>query len=98
MVCCLCVGTCFSVKHHIMPDLMFLLAWRMRLYKMGTQNRGFTCEVCHSGNRRGFRANDGVFLGIDLQSLQPRIQRSDSIHAWSIGIIIISILVDICAF
>ena len=29
------------------------------LYKMGTQNRDFTCEVCHSQNRRGLGANDG---------------------------------------
>ena len=38
---------------------------------MGTQNRGFTCEVRHSQNSRDLRANDGVFLGIDLLSPKP---------------------------
>ena len=59
MVCCLYVGICFGVEEHIMPDLMLALAWRMGLYKMRTQNRDFTCEVCHSQNRRGLGANDG---------------------------------------
>ena len=54
-----------------MPDLMFALAWRTRLYKMGTQNRGFTCEVYHSRNRRDLGANDAVFLGTDFRFPLP---------------------------
>ena len=51
-----------------MPDLMFALAWRMMVYKMGTQDRGFTCEVCHFRNRTGLGANDVAFLSIDIRS------------------------------
>ena len=71
MVCCFCVGVCFAVKNDIMLDLMFALAWRMRLYKMGTQNREFTCEVCHSQHRSCWGANDGVFLSIAYQYSSP---------------------------
>ena len=51
--------------------LMLALACRMKLYKMVTQNQRYTCEVCHSQNQKSLGANDGVFLGIDLRSLQP---------------------------
>ena len=47
------------------------LAWHTRLHKIRSQTHGLTCEACHVHNQRGFRANDGTFLGMNLWSMSP---------------------------
>ena len=71
MVCCLYVDICFGVAPHHMPDHVVTLAWHTRPYKIRSQNHELTCEACHVHNRRGFGANDGIFLGMDLWSISP---------------------------
>ena len=36
-----------------------------------SQIHELTCEACHVHNRRGFGANDGIFLGMKLWSISP---------------------------
>ena len=50
-----------------MPDHMVTLAWHTRPHKIRSQIHELTCEAC----RRGFGANDGIFLGMDLWSISP---------------------------
>ena len=59
-----------AVLHH-MPDHMVTLAWHTRPHKIRSQTHELTCEACHVHNRRGFGANDGIFLGMDLWSISP---------------------------
>ena len=66
MVCCLYVGICFGVVPHHMPDHVVTLAWHTRPHKIRSQIHELTCEACHVHNRKGFGANDGIFLGMDL--------------------------------
>ena len=54
-----------------MPDHMVTLAWHTRPHKIRSQIHELTCEACHVHNRRGFGANDGIFLGMDLWSISP---------------------------
>ena len=65
MVCCSYVGICFGVVPHHMPDHMVTLAWHTRPHKVRSQIHELTCEACHVHNRRGFGANDGIFLGME---------------------------------
>ena len=81
MVCCLSVGRCFGVVPHHTPDHMVTLAWRTRPHNIRTQIHELTCEACHVHNPKGFGANDGIFLGIDL---------------WSISTLYITFRFDIC--
>ena len=71
MVCCLYVGICFGVVPHHMLDHVVTLAWHTRPHKIRSQIHELTCEACHVHNRRGFGANDGIFLGMDLRSISP---------------------------
>ena len=71
MVCSLNVGICFGVVRHHMPDQVVTLAWHTRRHKIGSQIHELTCEACHVHNRRGFRANDAILLGMDLSSISP---------------------------
>ena len=71
MVCCLNVGIYFRVVPHHMPDHMVTLAWHTRRHKIRSQIHELTCEACHVHNRRGFGANDGIFLGMGLWSILP---------------------------
>ena len=71
MVCCLYVGICFGVAPHHMPDHVVTLAWQTRPHKIRSQTHELTCEACHVHNRRGFGANDVIFLGMDLCSISP---------------------------
>ena len=47
------------------------LAWHTRPHKIRSQTHELTSEACHVHNRRGFGANDGIFLGMDLWSISP---------------------------
>ena len=69
VVCCLYAGICFSVAPHHMPDHVVTLAWHTRPHKIRSQNHELNCEASHVHNRRGFEANDGIFLGMDLGSM-----------------------------
>ena len=71
MVCCLYVGICFGVVPHHMPDHVITLAWHTRSDKIKSQIHELTCEACHVHNRRGFGANDEIFLGINLWCISP---------------------------
>ena len=71
MVCCLYVGICFGVALHHMLDLVVTLAWHTRPHKIRSQIHELTCEACHVHNRKGFEANDGIFLGMNLWSISP---------------------------
>ena len=71
MVYCLCVGICFGVVPHHMPDHVVTLAWHMRPHKNRSQIRELTCEAWHVYIRRGLGANIGIFLGGDLWSISP---------------------------
>ena len=71
MVCCLYVGKCFGVVSNDMPDHVFTLAWHTRPHKIRSQTHELTCEACHVHNWRGFGANDGIFLGMDFESISP---------------------------
>ena len=65
-------GKCFSVKHHIMPDFMLALAWRMTLCKMGTLLK---CAILKSGGVWGPMLGYSWALAFGLYN--PRILRSD---------------------
>ena len=41
------------------------------LTKLDLKIHELTCEACHVHNRRGFGANDGIFLGKDIWSISP---------------------------
>ena len=71
MVCGLYVGICFGVVPHHMPDHVVTLGWHTRPHKIWSQIHELTWEACHVHNRRGFGANDGIFLGMELQSVKP---------------------------
>ena len=71
MVCCLYVGMCFGVVPYHTPDHVITLPWHTRPHKIRSQIHELTCEACHVHNRRGFGANDGIFLGIDPLSISP---------------------------
>ena len=71
MVCCLYVGICLGVVPHHMPDHVVTLAWHMRPHKIRSKIHELTCESCHVHNRRGFGANDGISLAMDLGSISP---------------------------
>ena len=65
------VPICFGVAPHNMPDHVVTLAWRTRPHKIRSQIHELTCEACHVHYRRGFGANDGIFLGMDLWYISP---------------------------
>ena len=71
MVCCSYVGICFGAVPHHMADQMVTLAWHTWPHKIRSQIHELTCEACHVHNRRGFGANDGIFLGMNLWSISP---------------------------
>ena len=71
MVCCLYVGICFGVLPHHMPDHVVTLARHTRPNKIRSQIHELPYEACHVHNRRGFEANDGKILGMDLWSISP---------------------------
>ena len=71
MVCCLYVGICFGVVPHHMLDHAVALAWHMRPHETGCQTHELTCEAWHVYIWRSLRANVGIFLGMDLQSISP---------------------------
>ena len=71
MVCCLYVGICFGVAPHPTPDHVVTLARHTRLFKIRSQIRELTCEASQVYIRRGFGANVGIFLGMDLWSMLP---------------------------
>ena len=69
MVCCLYVGGCFCIVPHHMPDHAIALAWQTRPHKIGSQTHELTCEAWHVYIWRGLRANGGIFLDMDIQSI-----------------------------
>ena len=71
MVFCFYVGICFGVAPHHMPDHVVTLAWHTRPHKIGSQIRELTCEAWHVYIPRGLGANDGIFLGMHIESILP---------------------------
>ena len=71
MVCCLYPGICFCVAPHHMPDLVVTLAWHTRPHKIRSQIRELTGEAWHVHIWRGFGANVGIFLGINVWYISP---------------------------
>ena len=71
MVCCLYAGICFGVAPHHIPDHVITLARHTRPHKIRSQTHDLSCEAGHVHNRRGFGANDGIFLGMDFWSISP---------------------------
>ena len=71
LVCCLKLGICFGVVPHHMLDHMVTLGWHTGPHRIRSQTHELTFEACHVHNQRGFGANDGIFLGINLWSISP---------------------------
>ena len=71
MVCCLCVGMCFSVAPHHMPHHVVTLAWHTRPHKIESHIRELSCEAWHVYIRSGLGANVEMILGMDLLSISP---------------------------